>query len=145
MSTATNQSLCILSFINATFITITEDKFLPTVEYAKEVCQKIIRDFPESGNTIKNHHTILNWMYEINHELPERKGMYTSLLLSNISSLLITDLMERIKDKKKLRMLEELKEVCIGLNDQLDPNGAYFDSIEKAEELNLVIKNIIEW
>lgn len=147
MSRASNQSKVLISFINSVFITIEDYKLTPelehTVLYGKELALKCIDTFPESGKFHKN----TRWMVEKIHEIDEilnkysKNATYSAILLVSIAEQVCTDLMEKIKDKNKLQLLEPLHEAINGLSDQIDPLGIHFLDYEKAaEEISLIYK-----
>ena len=65
------------------------------------------------------------------------------MCLVSLSQILLTDLMERVRDTCKLAILEPLVEAVNGLADLLDPYGDKFEVYEEADRLaKLVYKEI---
>lgn len=138
MSKASNQTITLLAVINGIFITIDDWKLAPelapTVDWGMEICKECIEKFPETGNPQKNYKWMQNKLRESEEFLGTKAGnLYSSIVLSAIANHIITDLMERIKDPKKLELLIPIDEVVQGLNFQLDPKGSAFDAYEEAD------------
>ena len=148
MSLASKQSIALLAIINGIFITIDHFKLsqeqTPTVDYALTVCEECILAFPETGNKKSNLIWMQRKIQETDKFLRKENGnLYTSIVLTALANHIVTDLIERIKDPVKLKILEPLVEVVNGMNEQLDPNGNKFDAYEEADNYLIKIYNLL--
>ena len=147
MSSATVQSFVILAIATGAIITVEERGLapdeMPAILYAKEVGDKAFRKFPEMGNPKKNLAKTYQHCENLRDRLDSAADEYSPLILITISQILLTDLMEKIKDKSKLELLEPLAEAVDGIHDLLDPDWRHIDVYEKADDLVAEIKKEI--
>lgn len=143
------QSQVILAVVTGAIITVEEagiaEGELPAILYAREVGDKAFRQWPETGNPKKNLLACTNHCKNLAEKLDKASDEHSPLVLISLSQLLLTDLMERVKNKKKLRILEPLREAVDGIHNLLDPKGQHYDVFEYAEELARAVKNEIEF
>jgi len=116
---------------------------LPAILWAEEVGNKSFREYPETGDPAKNLKAVYNHCENLRHHLDPACDEFSPLVLITLSQLLLTDLMERVKDKHKLALLEPVAEAVDGLHDLLDPDGRHIDMYEEADRLCKIVKEEI--
>jgi hypothetical protein len=150
MSKASRQTIALLAVVNGVFITIEEfnlaPELVPTTDWGRKVCKDCIDVFPETGNRKKN----LEWMTDRLHKIDDylnnvQKTFYTITVLVNLAHLIMTDLLERIKDKKKREILIPVMEVVDGLSDQIDPEKNIWAAYEEADRMLVKLYEYLEF
>lgn len=139
MSKASRQSISLLAIVSGVFITMDSfqlaPELAPTIDWGRQVCDDCIKNYPETGDYHKN----LKWMEgrlkEIDKDLNNRHDIYSMIVLTSIASHIMEDLIEMIKNKYKLSLLEPVYEAVQGLSDQIDPKKDCFDAYEEADNL----------
>jgi hypothetical protein len=149
MSKASRQSITILALVNGILKTIDHynlaKELNATVLYTLDVCKDIVIRFPESGNKQKNLKWMTSKIEEANLILNRDNDPYTLICLVSLAHILITDLIERIKDPVKLNMLEPLEEAIYALSDMIDPEKDQFKAYEEADMILKEFYKILEF
>ncbi len=147
MSKSDIQTQTILAVATGAIITVEENGMaaneMPAIVYAREVSNECYRKYPETGNPSKNAAAVFNHCYNLREKLDAASDKFSPLILISISQLLMTDLMEKVKDKNKLKLLEPVSEAIDGIHNLLDPDGKHIDVYEEAEKLCNYVKEEI--
>ena len=149
MSRASRQSLALLAIVHGIWCTIDSynlaPELAPTVQYGKEVSEKVVIEFPESGDPVKNRKWIEDRVEEVDRVLNGSDEEYELATLSSIMLHILSDLYSVIKDKKKVELLNLDFEAADGFNEQIDPYGDQFKYYDKADKLVAKIYRILEF
>lgn len=150
MSKASKQSIALLAIVNGIFITIDHYNLsgeqAPTVDYGMEVCKEVITNFPETGDPKKNFKWMQSKIQESDKFLrKEGTNLYTAIVLTSLAQHIITDLIDKIDDPVKLKILEPLDDVITGLSEQIDPKGTEFLAYEEADRHLKKIYRLLEF
>jgi hypothetical protein len=149
MSKASRQTISLLAMVNAVFITIDSYglavELAPTIEYAKDICEKCIIKFPESGSSSKN----MDWMHAkmktAKPHFDKPNSPYSMIVLMVIAQHIVNDLQECINDPVKLNLIEPIAEVVFTVNGTIDPKGDQFEAYEEADKLLATLYHILEF
>ena len=149
MSKASRQSLSLLAVVHGCFKSIDDfglaGETAPTVLYGVEVSLNIINQFPETGDANKNTQWMTERIHAIDEDLKKRKSLYSMIVLTSLMHQIITDLMEKIKDKKKLDLLEELAEIIYSISDMIDEKKNQFEAYEESDSILKKLYKAIEF
>lgn len=142
MARANNQTIALVALISGCLTTINDytlDKAsLPLTLYAKDACDTCVLAYPADGNDQKNVRWISGGMNKFDKKLNDRPDeKYDASLLTAMCSQILTDLKDKITDKKKLELIEPVAEAINALSDKLHPPGSQdgFQDFERADEL----------
>lgn len=151
MSLATNQTLLLLAVVSGAFKVMLGhdllcDKTKHTAAYGQDVCERIIHDYPATGDEKKNllwmHRHLKTWSEMID----ETHKVWTPLVLTTMSLNILEDLMVTIKRSDILRQLDDLRAPLIGLSGVLvDQVGDEFVSFAEADEYLEKMYKLIEF
>jgi len=139
MSLASRQSISLLAVVHGCFKTM--DTFnlsgdlAPTVLYGIDVSEKVIHNFPETGNRKSNLKWMTEKIHQIDDDLNKSKSVYTMIVLMSLALQIIIDLSEKIKDKAKLKQLSEIEEVIFAIRDAIDPKWDHDEAYKEADRI----------
>lgn len=149
MSKASRQSITLLAVVHGCFKTIHSfnlaPKLSPTILYGIEVSEKCIHKFPETGDSKKNLKWMTEKIHQIDDDLNKSESVYTMIVLTSLAHQIITDLSEKIRNKSKLKLLEEVEEVIYSVSDMIDKNKDKFDAYEEADRIIRKLYNYLEF
>lgn len=151
MSRATNQTLILLSMVAGAFKVMLGEGLLDettqhTAAYGQDVCERIIYDYPATGDERKN----AEWMHvQLRHWsrlIDETHKRWTPLVLSTLALNIVEDLMQVIGRKAVLERLDVLRGALIALSSPLiDQVGDEFASFEDADRCLGEMYRLIEF
>lgn len=137
MSKASKQTIVLLSMVKAAFIIIEEldltPELAPTIVYGKSICDEGLKFFWFNNDTPKNRRWIKERVRQADGLLNETSTMYSAVVLASLAELIVNDLIQRIRDVRKLKFIEPIHEAVSGLSDQIDSKGIHFEAYEEAE------------
>ncbi len=142
MSKLDIQTQTILAVATGAIITVEENCMganeMFVIVYARYASSECYRKYPS-----KNADAVFDHCYNLREKLDAASDKFSPLILISISQLLMTDLMEKVKDKNKLKLLEPVSEAIDGIKNLLDPDGKHIDVYEEAEKLRDYVKEEI--
>lgn len=140
MSQASYQAVGLLALISGCMDTIYKFRLAPEHDpvtiYTQEVCDKMVGMFPTTGKEHKLQSFIDSRMNIYDKALtmmPEEK--YDASLLTAMAIHILLDLKAKIRDPKKLELIEPIYEAVVSLNELVDPNGKRIEEFERGEYL----------
>lgn len=149
MSKSTIQSLTILAVATGAIKSIVEANIAgpaaPTIMYLEERAQEVINRWPEVGNPQKNMLGVQRHIHNIHNELDSAAEIFSACCLGMLAQELLILLYERIRDKQKLELIDELLESINAAVDIYDPQEQQGESRAEAERLSSIIKEEIGW
>ncbi len=141
MSLATRQSVALLSIVYSVFTTIKQYNLAPELEatilYGIDTTEKCIINFPGTGDNRKSEKWIREKIHCIDDDLRQSESVYTMIVLVSLSNQILADMMQKIRNRTKLEMLEEVNEITISISNKIDPKGDQFEAYEEADKLLL--------
>lgn len=149
MSKASRQSITLLAIIHGCFKSIEDYNIAgdaaPTILYGAEVSERVVRDYPETGDSNKNIRWVTQKMHDIDGLLNNKKSLYSMTVLTALSHQIITDLIEKVRDRKKLVLLNELEEIIYNVSDLIDPKKDQFDAYEESDRILKKLYKLLEF
>lgn len=147
MSKATTQTIGLLAVISGSLKTIYNAKLMPKFDsatlYAIDTVDGLIKKYPITGDEMKMREQVEDGMKQYDKILNSMTNKrFNAPLLTAMAIHVCGDLMLRIKDKKKLEVLEPIREAVIGLNELIDPKGQCIEEFDDGEELVTIAYNI---
>ena len=152
MSKSTNQTLALLSVVAGCLATMRHTNAFSRTDMKELVSDtyretgEVIKQWPCTGNEQKN----CKWITERVHGqwspfIMADKDRYSTAILAAICERIISDLQERIKDKRKLLMLAPLVEPLKTIHNFADPEGRNFPAYQKSDYVLDKLYQIVEW
>ena len=136
---ASRESLALLSVVAGSILIIEgselTDEFMPTILYAKKVAQECLNKFPEYGDERKNEKWVMDHISKIDDDIHNAAYTYSFPVLLSITHYILTDLLLKINDDKKLSLIEPLGEAINTLIETYDPEGINFAAYEEADRI----------
>lgn len=128
-----------LAMVNGVFLLIDKYELAPeldaTIQYGLEVCYECVNKFPETGDREKNGKWCHEKLSEIEPEFDAAQSLFQMIVLISMATHIMDDLVQRIRDPKKLKYIVPVHEVVNGMSTQIDPKGDQFEAYEEADKL----------
>lgn len=147
MSKASRQTVGLLAIVSGCLKTIEDFRlafeFIETTTHAKKLCDAAVKVFPTTGDDNKLIEWVRVRMNKYDAVLLTLTGeKYHAVLLTSMATQICTDLMEKIKNKQKLAIIEPVANAVQELHDKIDPHGHCVEDFEKADELLTIAYDI---
>lgn len=115
---------------------------LPTVFWVYQHSLDIIPHLPDTGDRDKNYKWMKVKKDKWNNFVAENENEFSDILLLSIPLFISNDLLEVIKLKSTLEMIQPIFDSCITIHKAIDSEGRSFDKYEKADFLINELYNI---
>lgn len=116
------------------------------VQTTKEALEKVIIDWPTFSISVREKDKILmvcgTWE---NYTSIICEDFYTLPVLSYISQMCVLDLLDKLKNKQKRKVLEDILPMLEKIINFFDPHGANTVALDKANQSIKYLHKLIEW
>lgn len=140
MSQATNQSLALISLVAGTMSEMLKRKLVSRVDMRKRVqkimiqAEDVINKWPETGDGQHNTRMIIQWLHEWDQKYFDHSTRHkeSAVQLAAMCDVMLCDLLDLVRDPRKVRLLTELHSEIKEVHEWLDQDYRNFPAMERA-------------
>jgi hypothetical protein len=151
MSKAIRLSTTLLSVIGGCFYEIDRNKMFARLDMREKVNEgyKVLLDVLRKWPKAQDDQKTIRWVNDkIDRWEPHIKSVrnyHRLVVLAKVCERCYADLVEKNKSAEKVRLLAQLEQYIVSINDFADPDGGNFQAYSKCEELINYLYELIEW
>lgn len=149
MSKAEVQTFTVLAVVTGAIKTIAIEGIsgnaAPTIMYLEKAAQEAINRWPELGSPKKNTLRAATHCRNLHKDLDSAADKFTACCLGMMAQYLLISLRDKLINKLKLGLVDELLESVNGAVDIYDPEERMVGDREEAERLCRLVLNEIGW
>lgn len=149
MSKAAIQSLTILAVATGSIKKISMENIggdaAPTIAYLEDRAQEVVNRWPVVGDDLKHRIKVRRHIHNIRNEIDSAAKLFSACCFGMLAQELLIRLYEKLKDREKLSLVEELLESVNNAVDIYDPKEQQGESRAEAERLCGIIMKEIGW
>lgn len=149
MSKAESQTFTILAVVTGAIKTIALEGIggnaAPTIMYLEGAAQGVINRWPELGNPRKNTILATTHCRNLNKDLDSAADRFTACCLGMMAQYLLISLRDRLSNKHKLGLIDELLKSVNAAVDIYDPKERKDGDRAEAERLCQLVLEEVAW
>lgn len=149
MSKASNQTLTLLAIaagcVNITKTKTTDQELLRMLDQAYAVISTAVCFMPTSGNEQSNIKLIMQNVAAFESEMRTTNDDLTNAELICMASQCITDILEKLKNPVKKKLVLNADRVVQNISDYIDPTGVDFQTMAVATDMLNILYNKIQF
>lgn len=144
MSKATRQVMMAIAYLDAGCKLILKYKVRedihPTILWLQDEIETLVNHLPEVTNTDRRViERVGKKMQVFDNDVETLEEDKLAVAVIHMSHVMFTDILEKVKDKKKIEVIQPIMDAIDILFNTLDENGEMFDAFEFTDEVLAVV------